>query len=172
MNYDIRKCTLDDLQLLRDIAEQTYDDTFRAFNTPENMDAYLKSAFELNKIRDELLNQSSSFYFLWVDHELAGYLKINEAQAQTEINDAEALEIERIYVLKTFHSRGLGKVLLEYVLQLASGLNKSYVWLGVWEKNEKAIAFYKRNGFYRISQHAFYMGEDEQIDYIMRKELI
>jgi len=171
MNYTIRKCTVDDLPILRNIAEQTYDETFRPFNTPENMEAYLTSAFEISKVQKELMDKSSSFYFLMVENELAGYLKVNDCEAQTEINDPQALEIERIYILKNFHSKGLGRLLLDYAMQLARELNKSYVWLGVWEKNEKAVAFYERNGFYRVSQHSFFMGDDEQIDYIMRKEL-
>lgn len=171
MHYTIKKCTADDLKVLRDIAEQTYDDTFRPFNTAENMEAYLKSAFKTEKVQEELMNKNSSFYLLTVDNELAGYLKTNIYEAQTEINDPKALEIERIYILKSFHSKGLGGLLLDYAVQLAKGLGKSYVWLGVWEKNEKAIAFYVRNGFYRISQHSFFMGDDEQVDYIMRKEL-
>ena len=171
MKLDIKKCTINDLVALCEISYNTYNDTFKAVNTPDNMKDYLEKAFDLRKIRDELLNASSQFYMLYVDEELAGYLKLNEYEAQTEMNDLQSLEIERIYVAKEFHSKGLGSVLLNRAIEIAGELKKSYIWLGVWEKNHKALEFYRKNGFYQIGQHSFFMGEDEQIDFIMRKDL-
>lgn len=112
------------------------------------------------------------FFFLYVDDKLAGYLKLNEAPSQTDINDAESLEIERIYVLSCFQGAGLGRYLMEQAIRIAAEREKKYVWLGVWEKNEKAIRFYKKNGFYEIGTHSFVMGEDVQTDYIMKKDLV
>lgn len=72
---------------------------------------------------------------------------------------------------KEFHGKGLGSILLNNAIDIASTRKKLYIWLGVWEKNNKALLFYKRNGFYFINKHSFFMGEDEQIDFIMRKDL-
>ncbi|HNX15665.1 MAG TPA: GNAT family N-acetyltransferase, partial [Oscillospiraceae bacterium] len=91
--------------------------------------------------------------------------------SQTDINDVQSLELERIYVDAKFQGRGLGRVLMEHAIEIARERKKSYVWLGVWEKNDKAIAFYQKNGFYKIGTHLFIMGDEEQIDYIMRRDL-
>lgn len=102
---------------------------------------------------------------------MAGYLRLNESPAQTDINDIQSLEIERIYVAKEFQSKGLGNVLMNQAIDIANMRKKSYVWLGVWEKNDKAILFYKKNGFYEVGTHSFFMGEEEQTDFVMRKNL-
>ena len=81
------------------------------------------------------------------------------------------MELERIYVAKEFQSMGLGKILMNKALEFALEKKKSHIWLDVWEHNNKAISFYKKHGFTVISQHSFFMGDDEQMDYIMRKDL-
>lgn len=135
------------------------------------MKAYLDKSFDIERLRAELLNANSMFYFLYSDGELSGYLKLNEAPAQTDINDGQSLEIERIYIAKEFQGKGLGTELMDRAIDLANMRKKLYVWLGVWEENEKAVLFYKKNGFYQIGTHSFFMGDDEQTDYIMRKNL-
>ena len=171
MKLNMRKCTIDDLLVLREFSYNTYNDTFSYMNTPSNMEAYLEQAFDISKLRDELLNSNSLFYFLYANEELAGYLKLNEYIEQSDINDPESIEIERIYVAKEFHGKGLGSILLNKAIDIASIQKKSYIRLGVWEKNHKALLFYKRNGFYIIGKHSFFMGDDEQTDLIMRKDL-
>jgi ribosomal protein S18 acetylase RimI-like enzyme len=171
MKLVLRECTKDDINELRELSYKTYNDTFKDANTPSNMKSYLEKAFDINKLHNELLNTNSQFYFLYVNDELAGYLKLNESDAQTEAYGPQSIEVERIYVKKEFHSKGLGRVLLNKAIALANEQRKSFIWLGVWEKNDKAINFYKRNGFYPISQHSFFMGEEEQTDIIMRKDL-
>lgn len=135
------------------------------------MKAYLEHAYDIGKLRDELSNSSSNFYFLYTDEELSGYLKLNEYKAQTDIYDAKSLEIERIYVTKEFQGKGLGSILMNKAIDIANIRKKSYIWLGVWEKNDKAILFYKKNGFFVIGNHSFFMGEEEQTDFVMRKNL-
>lgn len=167
----IRKCDISDLVTLREIAYQTFDETFRHLNTPENMEAYLKKAFDLARLQEELSNQFSTFFFLFVEKQLAGYLKVNEDQAQTDLQDPKSLEIERIYVKKEFKGKGLGRILIDKGIEIAKENNKDYVWLGVWEKNQAAIAFYKKMGFREVDTHHFVMGEEKQTDFIMRKDL-
>ena len=162
---------MDDFEVLRELSIRTYYETFSHLNTPENMLAQLDESFEIIQLQNELSNPDSDFFFLYFNDALAGYLKINEAPSQTDINDATSLEFERIYVTSQFQGKGLGLYLMEQALAKAIERNKKYVWLGVWEKNEKALSFYKKNGFCEIGTHTFVMGEDVQNDYIMRKDL-
>lgn len=171
MTNILRNCTTKDFETLRELSIRTYYETFAHLNTAEDMAAYLEDAFNVEGLTQEFNDPNSSFYFLYADGRLAGYLKLNEAPSQTDINDAESLEIERIYVSSEFQGAGLGRYLMEQAIAIANERNKKYVWLGVWEKNEKAIRFYKKNGFYEIGTHKFVMGEDVQTDYIMRKDL-
>ena len=171
MNLHFKKCTVNDFDTLRNISYLTFHDTFSESNTSSNLNAYMDKAFQIDKLKTELSNPHSTFYFLYTENEIAGYLKLNEWEAQTDINDLKSIEVERIYLLKDFQGKGLGKALMDNAVEVAKGFNKDYIWLGVWEKNEKAIAFYKRNGFYIIDQHSFFMGDEEQTDYLMRKDL-
>lgn len=172
MKLSIRKCVMDDLVSLREFSYKTFNDNFKHMNTPIIMKAYLDQAFDMSKLRDELSNRDSVFYFLYVDGQLSGYLKLNEDSAQTDIYDPQSLEIERIYLTKELRGKGLGSILMNKAIDVGQKRNKSYIWLGVWEKNEKAISFYKNNGFYVIGKHPFFMGEEEQTDFIMRKDLL
>ena len=99
-------------------------------------------------------------------------MKLNKEDAQTDINDLEGLEIERIYVRQQFQGNGYGRELIEFALERARLLKKQYAWLGVWEKNAAAIAFYERMGFQEVGKHTFRMGDELQSDYIMKKEIL
>jgi ribosomal protein S18 acetylase RimI-like enzyme len=171
MKHTVRECTEEDLGALREISWTTYTDAFGCLNTSSNMQAYLEQAFDVERLRDALAGSNSTFYFLYADDRLSGYLKLNEFEAQTDLFDPQALEIERIYIIKKFQGKGLGGVLLEKAIETAKLRKKKYIWLGVWEKNHKALEFYRRNGFYEVGKHSFWMGDEEQTDYIMRKDL-
>ena len=162
MELKFRKCSMDDLAILQALSRQTYDVTFRHMNTPENMTAYLDDAFGTDRLRGELANEDSDFYFLYAGGALAGYLKLNERAAQTDLGDPASLELERIYVTREFQGKGLGGALMGKALATARQRGKTFVWLGVWEKNEKAIGFYIKNGFYEIGRHSFVMGDETQ----------
>lgn len=172
MTINIKKCTLEDLGLLQEISVETFKETFKNQNSPENMKAYLEKAFNLKQLEEELSNISSEFYFIYSNKEIAGYLKINTNNAQTEIMGNDSLEIERIYIRKKFHKQGLGKYLINKAIEISIKRNKEKIWLGVWEKNENAITFYKRMEFVQTGAHSFYLGDEEQIDFIMTKTLI
>jgi len=171
MMYNIRRCNKHALLPLRGFSYKTYNEAFSHLNSQSNMEAYLEKAFNSNKLSDELSNIESLFYFLYTDEKLSGYLKLNEFKAQTDIYDQQSLEVERIYVAKEFQGKGLGKILINKAVDVAKAREKSYIWLGVWERNDKAIQFYKKNGFYEIGRHSFFMGEEEQTDFLMRKDL-
>ncbi|TRZ35935.1 GNAT family N-acetyltransferase [Niallia circulans] len=172
MAITIKKCTVEDVNMLQEISYETFNETFKDQNTPENMTAYLVVAFTIEKLKTELKNTSSHFFFVFVNTEIAGYLKVNIDDAQSEAMGAESLEVERIYVKSQYQKLGLGKQLFNKALDVSRQLNKKKIWLGVWEKNENAIAFYKRIGFVQTGSHSFYMGEEEQIDFIMTKTIL
>ena len=171
MEKYLKKCAIEELDILSELSIKTFYKTFAHLNTKENIDAYLQNAFNADKLKAELNDKNSEFYFLYYGDQIAGYLKLNEAPSQTDINDTDSLEIERIYVSEEFQGLGLGRYLMEQALSKAIERNKKYAWLGVWEKNEKAIRFYKNNGFVKIGTHTFTVGEDVQTDYLMKKEL-
>ncbi|MGI8386524.1 GNAT family N-acetyltransferase [Robertmurraya sp. P23] len=172
MTINIKMCTLEDSRKLQEISYETFNETFKHQNSPENMNAYLERAFNLKQLEKELSNISSQFFFVHFNNEVAGYLKVNTNEAQSEDMGDESLEIERIYIKNSFQKHGLGKYLLNKAVEFAMERNKKKIWLGVWEKNENAIAFYKKMGFVQTGSHSFYMGDEEQIDFIMTKTLI
>lgn len=172
MNIKIKTCSLEDSRKLQEISYETFNETFKDHNSSENMNAYLERAFNLKQLEKELFNPFSQFFFVYHSNEIAGYLKVNTNDAQSEEMGDESLEIERIYLKSKFQKHGLGKYLLNKAIDIALECGKKKIWLGVWEKNENAIAFYKKIGFVQTGTHSFCMGDEEQIDLIMTKMLI
>ena len=172
MTINLKKCTIEDLPVLQKISYETFNETFKHQNSPENMNSYLERAFNLKQLEKEILTISSHFFFAYSNNEIAGYLKINTNDAQSEKMGDESLEIERIYIKNKFQKHGIGKYLFNKAMDIAVESNKQKIWLGVWDKNENAIAFYEKMGFIQTGAHSFYMGDEEQIDFIMTKTLI
>jgi ribosomal protein S18 acetylase RimI-like enzyme len=171
MTTNLKKCSLEDLLKLQEISCETFNETFKHQNSPENLRAYLERAYNLNQLKNELSNIYTEFFFIYFNNDVAGYLKVNTNDAQSEKMGDESLEIERIYIRNKFQKHGLGKYLINKAMEVAVKENKKKIWLGVWEKNENAIAFYKKMGFAQTGAHSFYMGDEEQIDFIMTKTL-
>ncbi|NDV96664.1 GNAT family N-acetyltransferase [Dysgonomonas sp. 521] len=167
----IRKVTSSDIHQLQEISRRTFSEAFSEVNTGEDMNKYLEENLSLEKLTAELNNENSEFYFAIVDDNIIGYLKLNSAEAQTDLKDNKALEIERIYVLPAFHGKHVGQSLYRKAIEVAKQKNADYVWLGVWEENDKAIAFYKKNGFVEFGKHLFMLGNDEQTDIMMKLKL-
>jgi ribosomal protein S18 acetylase RimI-like enzyme len=170
-NIEIRKVTLDDIDQLQKISRQTFQETFSESNSEENMKSYLEEGLSIEKLTSELNDANAEFYFVTVDNEVIGYLKLNFGDSQTELKDNKALEIERIYVAKEFHGKSIGQLLYDKAIEIAKEKNSEYVWLGVWEENPRAIHFYKKNGFVEFDKHIFKLGDDEQTDIMMKLKL-
>lgn len=168
---NISAATLADTAVLQRIGRETFFETFAAENTEADMQAYLEANFSENKVKNELSNPASLFFIAWEDEDPVGYLKVNAGDAQTEQQDSTALEIERIYVKSSHHGKKVGQLLYEKALEVAAGRGSTYIWLGVWEENPRAIRFYEKNGFVAFDQHIFKMGDDEQTDILMKKML-
>ena len=164
---EIKKVTINDILQLQKIGKQTFYEAFSTENSEENMTQYLKEAFSIEKLTTEFSNNNTEFYFAIVDKNVIGYLKLNFGQAQTELQDEKALEIERIYVLKAFYGTGIGQTLYEKAISSAREKKMDSIWLGVWEKNLRAINFYKKNKFIEFDTHIFKLRNDEQTDLMM-----
>jgi ribosomal protein S18 acetylase RimI-like enzyme len=132
------------------------------------MQHYLDEKLSLAQLGAELATKGSRFYFASLDGDVVGYLKLNTGQAQTEPLGDAAMEIERIYVLKEYHGRKVAQALYGHGLDVAKELNVEQLWLGVWEHNPRAIAFYRKNGFEEFGKHHFQLGDDDQVDILMR----
>lgn len=170
-NIEIRKIGLSQVDLLAEIGRQTFIETFYEVNTEQNMARYLADSFAIDQLTEEINNENSEFYFAWLGDTAVGYLKINFGDSQTELKNDKAVEIERIYVLKAYLGKNVGQLLYEQALQIAKQIDADYVWLGVWEQNQRAIRFYEKNGFVAFDKHLFKLGDDEQTDLMMKLEL-
>ena len=167
----IRKINIDDLEALRNLSIQTFKETFSEVNTEEDMQKYLDENLNIEKLKSELENPNSEFYFAENNDEILGYLKLNFKDAQTEKLEENHFEIERIYVLKAFLGQKIGQILFDKAIEIGREKNLEYVWLGVWEENHRAIKFYGKNGFEIFGKHDFVLGEDVQTDLLMKMKI-
>lgn len=170
-SLEIKQVTIANIDTLLNLSRQTFFDAFLHRNNPGDMEAYAAAAFTNQKFEDELSNPDSRFYFALIDNTIAGYLKLNYNNAQTELQDPNSLEVERIYILQQYQGQQIGKKLIDFAIDIAISQKLIYVWLGVWEHNDKAIRFYKNKGFKQFGSHPFMLGSDEQTDILMKKEL-
>jgi ribosomal protein S18 acetylase RimI-like enzyme len=171
MNLQLKKCDLESLNDLVWISLATFAAAFEKDNNPVDFKTYVDFSFAPAQLRSELLNSDTDFYFVYRDATLVGYFKLNRNNSQTDIKLPEAIELERIYVLADYIGKGIGQWMLDRIKIIASDLKKEFIWLGVWEKNGKAIAFYEKNGFTKFGMHPYYIGSDKQIDWLMRFDL-
>ncbi len=157
---------------LQAISRETFSASYSAFNTAENIKLYMDTKFSIENLLSELDIKNSKFFFIWWNEAIAGYMKLNTDTAQTHLNNDHCLEIERIYILQQYQRKQLGKLLLDKAIDIANIAGMQYIWLGVWERNFKAMDFYERNGFKKYGTLDFLFGTDEQTDIEMRLEVL
>lgn len=167
----VRKITSVDSTDLVKISRQTFTETFEEVNSEEDMQKYLSENLSEEQLQSELDNPESEFYFAENKDEILGYLKLNSGNSQTENKNENSIEIERIYVRKGFLRMKIGQLLLDHSIQIAKEKNAEFIWLGVWEHNERALKFYGKNGFEVYSKHDFVLGKDVQTDLLMKMNL-
>ena len=170
-NMDIVKADPPRVDDLLAFAKENFILTYGHLNTEENMKMYLKNAFSEGAFEQEFNHPNSTFFLVLVDEKIVGYYKMNVGDAQTESCYHQSLEIERIYVTSDLKGSGIGRQMILHSIQQARQAQLDYIWLGVWEKNPKAIRFYKKMGFEEIDTHVFQLGDDAQTDIIMKLEL-
>jgi ribosomal protein S18 acetylase RimI-like enzyme len=168
----IRKASSADLEVIQEISIKTFVETFGDANTPTNLETYVKENFNAAQVASELNNRESMFYLATLDTKCLGYLKLNFGNAQTENHSPEAMEIQRIYVLKEFHGNKIGQLFLNHAIKIGQQSGVDSIWLGVWEDNHKAIEFYSKNDFVDFGKHSFTLGNAEQTDLLMELRII
>lgn len=166
-----------DAETLRDLAERTFRDAWQADNEPEAFEAYCREHFSLENVRAELAATGTEFYLGEINGEPVAYLKLNIDRKPHSLGDSEApgeytgpaLQLERIYVLQNIQSQGLGAELLRFTEQRACATGATWIWLSVWQKSPRTIKFYERHGFSIFGIETFWVGDDPQPDWLMRK---
>jgi ribosomal protein S18 acetylase RimI-like enzyme len=169
----IRLATLDDARLLAQIGARLFEQTFADANEPANMRAYLATAFSLECQSAELGDPEC---VVWIAEDpggaAVGYAMLRRAAGADGVPELDAAEVQRLYVDKPWHGRGVGEALMSACVDHASHTwHSSVIWLGVWQLNPRAIAFYRKMGFESVGTQTFTLGDDVQRDYVMRRPL-
>lgn len=167
----LEQCRLEDLKALREISISTFDQAYRHLNDSVNFDAYLEQAFSRQQLLEEMQNPISYFYFLRNTEGIVAYIKLNLPGLPGEYYDPKALHLERIYVRYPYQDRGIGCMLLKQVYDIARQMHLDRIWLGVWQHNLKAKAFYEKQGFVKMGACKFLLGNELQEDDIMVKQI-
>ena len=167
----IRYGTTDDAAILSEFAAKAFYHTFANDNTPENMAAYLKASFSPEIQFHELSASENIFLIAETESRPIGYAQLVMDSKEESLQGTRSLEIRRIYASPEHIGQGVGKELMISSIQEARQRGCDSIWLGVWEKNLRAIRFYKKWGFKEVGTHIFYVGDDPQRDFIMELAL-
>ena len=173
--FSIRLATPDDASALAAAASTFFRDTFGAANRPEDMEAYLGSAFSETRQRAELTESSARVLIATTsDADIVGYVHVRlgaQPPADSSAPPARSAEIARLYADRRWHGRGLGAALMAAAVATAVQGGAELLWLAVWEQNPRAIAFYAKQGFVDIGRQVFQLGADRQHDRVMARRL-
>lgn len=168
----IRTATPADAEPLARFAERTFREAFEADNRPEDMDAYCATAFTTDAMRDFLCDPAiSTLVVVADDGAFAAYAQLRPERPGPGADLARPLELWRFYVDKVHHGRGIAGQLMDAVIDLARQRGAATVWLGVWEHNTRAQAFYRKSGFVDVGSHTFVLGADVQTDRLMARTI-
>lgn len=167
----IRRATVADAPMLAGLAERTFRDTFAEYNDPSDMDAYVAEALTAVQFAAEIADPDNVWFVAEVDGSPAGYAKVQSGPAHESVTGAAPIEISRLYAEHRFHGHGVGRSLIDACFDEARGQHAWTVWLGVWEHNARAIAFYEKCGFTRCGAKTFVLGKDVQTDAVMSRSL-
>ncbi len=168
---NIRYGTTEDAEILSELGRKTFYDTFAKDNTTENMYAYLKKSFSLEIQSKELSEPNVIFLIAEMENKSIGYAQLILDSKHESLKGTKPLEIRRIYATQEYLGKGVGKELMKASIREASERGCNCIWLDVWEKNPRAINFYKKWGFKEIGTQTFKLGDDLQNDFIMELEL-
>jgi len=160
-----------DADLIADLSRQTFYETFAPFNTKEDMNKFMNEQFTREQLIKEAKEIANKFILAYNDTKPVGYALMRESTIPEGLENFNTVEIARIYVLNTAIGTGAGKALMEKCIEMAKEINKEIIWLGVWEKNIRAISFYTKWGFEKFAEHPFILGNDIQTDWLMKKTI-
>lgn len=171
---NIRRAKMEDAGLLSQLSSVTFFDTFKDTCTDEDMQGFIARCFNIEQVTNEL-NDKDDFYFIaFLNQDPVGYIRLKEDVSDVEkIDQYKAIELKRIYVLKEYHAQKIGAELMNFALDFAAANNYELIWLGVWEHNEKAKAFYAKFGFEDSGEtHDIPIGQTPQTDHWLFKFII
>ena len=167
----IRQATVHDAELLARLGAALFLQTFAHQNTPEDMEAYLASAFSPVLQAAELEQPETLFLLASIGEAPGGYAQLAVTEPVDCVEAVHPVELVRFYVDAAWHGQGLSHTLLQEIFDRAAARGHDRIWLGVWEKNARAIAFYKKRGFEVVGSKDFLLGSDLQTDLVMVRGL-
>jgi diamine N-acetyltransferase len=170
-DIQVRLANAADAERIADMSRRTFYDSFAAQNTRANMHLFMEKQFPREKLITEVGAPGNVFLLAYLGDELAGYAFMCETTAPSALAGSRPIEIGRFYAEKHMIGKGVGRALMQNCLKTAAELNKDMVWLGVWEHNQRAIAFYTRWGFEKFGEHIFVLGRDPQTDWWMKRKI-
>jgi ribosomal protein S18 acetylase RimI-like enzyme len=163
----IRVATPADAATLAAISLKTFVDTFAPHNTAADMESYTSVAFGEAKQRSEIETAGTITLLGEENGDTIAYAQIRSTPTAPHGD----IEIARFYVDQPHHGRGIAQMLMDAVETHARALGGTRLWLGVWEHNVRAIAFYRKCGFVQCGAHPFLLGTDLQTDWVMNRPL-
>lgn len=170
MHVAIRAAVAGDAELLAELARRTFVDTFAADNDPANIAVHVASSFGAQRQRAEIVDPDVRTLVAEVDGIFAAFAQVRRRPAPSCVQ-GRSVELWRFYVDRPFIGRGVAARLMDEVFAEAARLGANVVWLGVWERNPRAIRFYAKHGFVDVGTHVFQVGDDAQTDRVMRREV-
>jgi ribosomal protein S18 acetylase RimI-like enzyme len=156
---EIRKATLSDLNLLLEISKTTFVESHGHSCSKEDIDAYIKKAFNAEAFQLELTTPRNIFHIIYYNNKAAGFSKIIPNVNTPNNHTKNLTKLERIYILKEFYDKKLGLALMQFNIELSKKLNQKGMWLYVWTENHRAVNFYRKMGFKIIGKHDFKISE-------------
>ncbi|MDQ3110865.1 MAG: GNAT family N-acetyltransferase [Bacteroidota bacterium] len=171
MSLQIIRALPEHAHSLSEFSSAAFYDAYSFANTAADMQQYIAEHFSEQEILKEIGTQNTFIFLAVLDGKIAGYMKLGTATSPANLNGKPAIEIERLYVDKKLQSRKIGKAMMYFLKAFARNSGKKIVWLGVWKKNLRAVAFYEREGFKKFGETIFTLGRDLQEDFLMKKEL-
>ncbi len=164
MTTTVRPGTPADTAVLAELAARTFHDTFAAENDPEDMALHLAQSYGVAQQSAELLDPNVCTLLAEVDGRPAGYAQLRGGPAPSCVAGDTPMELWRLYVAKEWHGRGVAQVLMNAIDAEVRKRGARTLWLGVWEHNARAKAFYGKHGFTDVGAHTFMLGNDKQVD--------
>jgi ribosomal protein S18 acetylase RimI-like enzyme len=167
----IRTATPADAKPLAALAERTFRDTFADDNSPDDIVVYVRESFSLDRVRAELADDVNTFLLAFMDGDQHpdGYAKLRTGTTNLSVTGPDPVELQRLYVDRSAIGHGVGAALMRASLDAARSAGHRTLWLGVWERNSRAVSFYERWQFERVGDHVFRLGSDHQTDLIMAR---
>ena len=167
----IRRAGPEDAGLLAELGARTFSETFAADNSPEDMAAYLAASFGPARQAAELADPASAFLIAEVGGRAAGYAQLHAGEPAEGVEGSKPVELVRLYVSREWLGRGVGEALMRACVDEARASGYGTIWLGVWERNGRAQAFYRKWDFRAVGEHVFRLGSDPQRDILMERAL-